>query len=87
MVIASFDAGGLLREIEDADHRHVHPQSPEAVPQGEVERRLGALGFTSIRLLDQRRYLFFFSAVDSRGDPMEVHVDRAGNIVKRIWLR
>jgi hypothetical protein len=87
MVIASFDHGGLLREIEDADHRHVHPQSPEAVPQGEVERRLGALGFTSIRLLDQRRYLFFFSAVDSRGDPMEVHVDRAGNIVKRIWLR
>ncbi len=87
MVIASFDPGGLLREIEDADHRHVHPQSPEALPQAEVERRVGALGFTSIRLLDQRRYLFFFSAVDFRGDPMELHVDRAGNIVKRIWLR
>jgi hypothetical protein len=87
MVIASFDHGGLLREIEDADHRHVHPQSPEALPQAEVERRVGGLGFTSIRLLDQRRYLFFFSAVDPRGDPMELHVDRAGNIVKRVWLR
>jgi hypothetical protein len=87
MVIASFDQGGRLREIEDADHRHVHPQSPEALPAAEVERRLGALGFTSIRLFDQRRYLFFFSAVDPRGEPMELSVDRAGNILKRVWLR
>ena len=87
MVIASFDHAGRLQEIEDAEHRHVHPQSPEALPAAEVERRLTALGFTSIRLLDQRRYLFFFSAVDSRGDPMELHVDRAGNILKKVWLR
>jgi hypothetical protein len=87
MVIASFDHSGVLREIEDADHRHIHPQSPEAIPQAEVEHRLGALGFKSIRLIDQRRYLFFFSVVDSRGDPMELHVDRAGNILKKIWLR
>jgi hypothetical protein len=87
MVIASFDAGGRLQELEDAEHRHIHPQSPEALPAAEVERRLAALGFTAIRLLDQRRYLFFFSAVDKRGDPMELSVDRAGNILKKVWLR
>jgi hypothetical protein len=87
MVIATFDRAGRLQEIEDADHRHIHPQSPEAIPAAEVERRLSALGFTSVRLIDQRRYLFFFSAVDPRGDAMELHVDRAGNILKKIWLR
>jgi hypothetical protein len=87
MVIASFDHSGRLQEIEDAEDRHIHPQSPEALPAPEVERRLAALGFTSIRLLDQRRYRFFFSVVDSRGDQLELHVDRAGNILKKVWLR
>lgn len=86
-LIASFDPSGRLREIEDAEHRHVAPDSPDAVSAAEVESRLRAAGYTSLRLVDQRRYQFLFSAANARGEAMELHVDRAGNVLKRVWLR
>lgn len=85
--IVLFDPNGRLREIEDAEHRHVDPDSPAAVGAAEVEGRLRAAGYASVQLLDQRRYRFLFSAVSGRGEPMELTVDRGGNILKRVWVR
>jgi hypothetical protein len=87
MVIAVFDQARRLQEIEDAEHTHIHPDSPSALPEPEVARLLASAGFSSIRLIDQRRFRFLYSAVGPRGERMELHVDRAGNVLKRVWLR
>jgi hypothetical protein len=86
-VITLFDHNLDLVEIEDAEHRHIHPSSPEALPEAEVAKILLRQGYSSIRLLDQRRFRFFYSVSGPQGERMELHVDRGGNILKRVWLR
>ena len=86
-VIASFDHNLLLVEIEDADHRHIHPSSPEALPEAEVAKLLAKQRYSSIRLLDQSRFRFLYSVSGPQGERMELHVDRGGHILKRVWLR
>lgn len=86
-VIASLDHNLRLVEIEDAEHRHIHPTSPEARPEPEVAKLLASQGYSSIRLIDQSRYRFLYSAAGPEGERMELHVDRGGNILKRVWLR
>lgn len=86
-VIASFDHNLRLVEIEDAEHRHIHPSSPDALPEAEVAKLLAKLGYSSILLLDQSRFRFLYSVSGPKGERMELHVDRGGNILKRVWLR
>jgi hypothetical protein len=87
-VIATFDHNLRLVEIEDAErHRHIHPSSPEAVPEPEVAKLLAKQGYSSIRLLDQSRFSFLYSVSGPRGERMELLVDRGGNIFRRVWLR
>jgi hypothetical protein len=87
-VIAAFDHNLRLVEIEDAErHRHIHPGSPQALPEPEVARLIAKQGYTSIRLLDQSRFRFLYSVSGPRGERMELLVDRGGNILRRVWLR
>lgn len=87
-VIASFDHNLRLVEIEDAEqHRHIHPNSPEALPEPEVAKLLAKQGYSSIRLLDQRRFRLLYSVSGPRDERMELLVDRGGNILRRVWLR
>jgi hypothetical protein len=86
-VIALFDRGLRLEEIEEAEHRHIHPRSPEALPEAEVARRLASQGYSSIRLIDQSRFRFLYSVTGPRGQQMELHVGRGGSILRRVWLR
>ena len=85
-VIATFDSGLRLAEIEEADHRRIHPSSPEARPETDVAKLLAKQGYSSIRLLDQSRFRFLYGVSGPQGERMELHVDRAGNIVRRVWL-
>ncbi|MCC6888575.1 MAG: hypothetical protein IT536_08585 [Hyphomicrobiales bacterium] len=86
-VIATFDHSLRIEEIEDADHRHIHPNAPEALTPQAVMQRLEKQGYGSIRLLDQSRYRLLFAATGPAGERMELHVDRGGSIFKRVWLR
>jgi hypothetical protein len=86
-VIASFDHNLRLVEIEEAEHRHIHPSSPEALPEAEVAKLLAKRGYSTILLLDQSRFRFLYSASGPQGERMELHLDRGGNILKRVWLR
>lgn len=86
-VIAVFDSALRLEEIEEAEYRRIHPRSPEALPEAEIARLVTAHGYSSVRLLDQNRFQFLYSAMDSEGQRMELYVDRAGNILRRVWLR
>lgn len=87
-VIAAFDHNLRLVEIEDAErHRHIHPSSPEALPEPEVAKLIAKQGYTSIRLLDQSRFRFLYSVTGPRDERMELLVDRGGNILRRVWLR
>jgi hypothetical protein len=86
-VIALFDSGLRLEEIEEAEHRHIHPRSPEALPEAEVARLVAERGYSSVRLIDQNRFQFLYSVSDSQGQRMELLVDRGGNILRRVWRR
>jgi hypothetical protein len=86
-VIALFDSGLRLEEIEEAEHRRIHPRSPEALPEAEVARLVAERGYSSVRLIDQNRFLLLYSVTDSQGQRMELHVDRGGNILRRVWNR
>ena len=86
-VIASFDHNLRLVEIEDAEHRHIHPNSPEALPEAEVAKLIAKRGYSAVALLDQTRFRFLYSVSGPQGERMELHVDRGGNILKRVWLR
>lgn len=86
-VIASFDHNLRLVEIEDAEHKHIHPSAPEALPEADVAKLLAKRGYSAIRLLDQSRFRFLYAATGPQDERMELHVDRAGNILKRVWLR
>jgi hypothetical protein len=86
-VIAFFDSGLRLEEIEEAEHRHIHPSSPEALPEADVARLLATRGYSSVRLIDQSRFRFLYSVTDPQGQRMELHVDRGGHIIRRVWLR
>jgi hypothetical protein len=86
-VIALFDHNLRLVEIEDADHRHIHPSSSEALPESEILSLLAKQGYTSIRLLDRSRFRFLYAVLSPLGERMELHVDRGGKIVRRVWLR
>jgi len=86
-VIASFDRGLRLEEIEETEHRHIFPGSPDSLPQAEVARRLANQGYSSIQLIDQSRFRFVYLVDDSQGQRMELHVDRGGAILRRVWLR
>jgi hypothetical protein len=86
-VIASFDRGLRLEEIEETEYRHIHPMSPDALPPMEVARRLANQGYSSVRLIDQGRFRLLYSVTDRQGQPMELLVDRSGAILRRVWLR
>jgi hypothetical protein len=86
-VIASFDRGLRLEEIEETEFRHIHPMSPDALPPMEVARRLASQGYSSVRLIDQGRFRLLYSVTDRQGQPMELLVDRSGAILRRVWLR
>ena len=86
-VIGLFDSGLRLEEIEEAEHRHVHPRSPEALPETEVARLVAERGYSSVRLVDQSRFQFLYSVTDQQGQRMELLVDRGGNILRRVWRR
>ncbi len=86
-VIASFDHNLRLVEIEEAEHKHIHPSSSEALPEAEVAKLLAKRGYSAIRLLDQSRFRFLYAVSGPQDERMELHVDRAGNILKRVWLR
>ena len=86
-VIASFDHNMQLVELQDAEHRHIHPGAPGALSEPEIARLLAERGYSSIRLLDRSRFLFLYAVSGPQGERMELHVDRGGNILKRVWLR
>jgi hypothetical protein len=86
-VIASFDRGLRLEEIEETEFRHIHPMSPDALPPMEVAQRLANQGYSSVRLIDQGRFRLLYSVNDRQGQPMELLVDRSGVILRRVWLR
>lgn len=86
-VIALFDSGLRLEEIEEAEHRHIHPRSPEALAEAEVARLVAERGYSSVRLIDQNRFQLLYSVTDSQGQRMELLVDRGGNILRRAWRR
>jgi len=86
-VIASFDRGLRLEEIEETEFRHIHPMSPDALPPMEVARRLASQGYSSVRLIDQGRFRLLYLVNDRQGQPMELLVDRSGAILRRVWLR
>jgi hypothetical protein len=86
-VIASFDRGLRLEEIEETEFRHIHPMSPDVLPPMEVTRRLTNQGYSSVRLIDQGRFRLLYLVNDRQGQPMELLVDRSGAILRRVWLR
>ena len=61
--------------------------SRESLPEAEIAKLLAKQGYSSIVLLDQTRFRFLYSVSGPKGERMELHVDRGGNILRRVWLR
>jgi len=60
---------------------------PPGGPTDTIARLVAERGYSSVRLIDQNRFQFLYSATDSQGQRMELLVDRGGNILRRAWRR
>ncbi|MGL4263785.1 MAG: hypothetical protein ACRCTX_19380, partial [Afipia sp.] len=85
-VIASIDLYGRIWEIEDADHdkKRVPIQVTSETQAAEIIRRAG---YGTAKSIERRKHHFEVLATSSSGEPLELHLDMAGRIYKRLWIR
>lgn len=85
-VIASIDLYGRIWEIEDADHdkKRVPIQVTSETQAAEIIRRAG---YGTAKSIERRKHHFEVLATSSNGEPLELHLDMAGRIYKRLWIR
>lgn len=85
-IIASLDRFGRIWEIEDADHdkKRTPVQISTEAQAADIARQSG---YGTPSSIERRKHHFEVLTTNSRGEPLEVHIDLSGHIYKRVWLR
>lgn len=86
-VVVSFDRFGRLDEIEDIDHDNKRIAEARAIGPAEAGQLAQQAGFTPREPVERRKHHYEIIAASSSGELIELHMDLAGTIYKRVWIR
>lgn len=85
-VIASLDLFGRIWEIEDAEHDN-KTVPVQLTSETQAANVITQAGYSTPRAIERRKHHFEVLTTSRSGEPMEIHVNLAGHIYKRVWVR
>lgn len=82
----SFDRDGRLWEIEDATYDR-DSATPRNLAAADYERLAREAGFSPVGSGEERRRHVELEVRNRAGEPLTLHIDKAGVIYKQVWRR